>query len=122
MRRIFGPILGCEASDVSIIMLFNPFGGEVEAGSDGDLEVWEACVFNIPFRGLVIGFLVVSHSVSKSFELLTKSVFHLMVDCFVGSDGFEQSIAYGVQGDGINVFPNGVEGCGNCSRGERLAA
>jgi hypothetical protein len=89
---IFGSILGSKAGDVSVITLFDPFGGEVEAGSNRDFKVWESCVFNIPFRGLIIGFLVVSHSVSKSLDLLTKSVFHLMVNGLMGSDGFEQSI------------------------------
>jgi hypothetical protein len=121
MQGIFGPILGSKASDVSIVTSLDPFGREVEAGSNGDLEVWETHVFNIPFRGLVIGFLVISHSVSESFDLLTKSVFHLTVDRFAGSDGFEESITDAVQSDSVNVVPDGVEGHDNCSRGEWLA-
>jgi hypothetical protein len=88
-----GPILGSKTGNVAIVMSFDPFSREVKASPDGDLEVWEACVFNIPFRGLVIGFLIISHFISKSSDLLTKLVFHLTVDCFTGSDGFKQSIA-----------------------------
>jgi hypothetical protein len=122
VQGIFRSILHGEASDVTVIPSFDPLGWEVESSSNGDLEVQEACVFNIPFRGLVIGFLVVSHAVSKSSELLTKFVFHLTVDCFMGSNGFEQSVTNRVEGDGINVWPDGVEGGRNCARGEQLAA
>jgi hypothetical protein len=89
---VFGSILGSEAGNITIISLFDPFGGQIEAGSDRDFEVWESRVFNIPFRGLIIGLLVIGHSVTESFDLLTKLVFHLMVDGFVGSDHFKQSV------------------------------
>jgi hypothetical protein len=88
-----GPILGGKTGNVAVVASFDPFGREVEASSDWDFEVWEACIFNIPFRGLVIGFLIISHFISKSSDLLTKLVFHLMVDHFTGPDGFKQSIA-----------------------------
>jgi hypothetical protein len=115
------PILGGETGNVAIIMSFDPFGGEVEASPNGDFEVWEVCVFNIPFRGLVIGFLVIGHFISESSDLLTKSVFHLMVDRFMGPDGFEQSVADRTQCNCVNVVPNGIEGCDNHTRGEWLA-
>jgi hypothetical protein len=54
MWGILGPILGGKAGNVSIVTSFDPFGWEVEAGPNGDFEVWELRVFNIPFRGLVI--------------------------------------------------------------------
>jgi hypothetical protein len=76
-------------------MLFDPFGGEVESSADGNLEVQEVGVFNIPFRGLVLGFLVISHLISESSDLLTKLVFHLTVDTFVGPDCLEQSFTNG---------------------------
>jgi hypothetical protein len=49
------------------------------------------CVFSIPFRLLVIRPLVLGDFISQSLQLLTKSVFHLIVGCFVGSDGFKES-------------------------------
>jgi hypothetical protein len=101
---------------------FNPLGRQVESSSNRDFEVWESCIFNIPFRGLVIGFLVIGHSVSEAFDLLTKSIFHLTVDGFVGPNGFEQSVTDRLQGDGVNVFPDSIEGHGDCVRGEQLGA
>jgi hypothetical protein len=89
MWGIMGSVLGGETGNVTVIMSFDPFSGEVEAGSDWYFEVQELCVFNIPFRGLVIGFLIIGHFISESSDLLTKSVFHLTVDHFVGPDGFE---------------------------------
>jgi hypothetical protein len=89
MWGVFGSILGSKAGNITIVLLFDPLGRQVEACANRDFEVWELCIFNIPFRGLVIGFLVVSHFVSKAFDLLTKPVFHLMVDSFAGSDGFK---------------------------------
>jgi hypothetical protein len=118
---IFGPILGSEACDVTIIPLFDPLGGQVKACSNRNLKVWELCVFDISIWHLVIGFLIFGHLVSKAFDLLTKFVLHLPVDCFAGFDSFEQAITDRSQGDSINVFPDGVEGCGNCARGEWLA-
>jgi hypothetical protein len=93
--RVFGSILGSKAGNVSIILLLDPFGRQIESHSDGDLEVWESCVFNIPFRGLIIGFLVIGHPVSKALDLFTKLVLHLMVDSFTGSNGFEQTVIDG---------------------------
>jgi hypothetical protein len=86
---IMRPILGGKAGDVAIIVSFDPLGREVEASPNGDLEVWEVHVFNIPFGGLVVGFLIIGHFISESLDLLTKLVFHLTVDCFMGPDGFE---------------------------------
>jgi hypothetical protein len=40
----------------------------------------------------------------------------------MGSDGFEQSIADGAQSNGVNIFPNGIEGCDDHVRREWLAA
>jgi hypothetical protein len=103
-------------------MSLDPFGGQEEPCPNGDFEVQESGVFNIPLRGLIIGFLIFGDFVPKAFDLLTKSVFHLMVDGFTGSDGLEQSVIDRTQHDGINVFPDGIEHHGNCARGEWLAA
>jgi hypothetical protein len=92
MWGILRSILGGKASNISIITSFDPLGREIEASPNGNFEVWEAHVFNIPFRGLFVGFLVISHFISESSDLLTKSVFHLMVDCLAGFDGLKQSI------------------------------
>jgi hypothetical protein len=72
MWGILRSILGSKASDVSIVMSFDPLGREIEASPNGNFEVWEVCVFNIPFRG--------------------KLVSHLTMDCLIGFDGLEQSI------------------------------
>jgi hypothetical protein len=45
---------------------------------------------------LVIDSLIIGHLISKSSDLLTKLVFHCMVDHFTGSDGFEESVADGL--------------------------
>jgi hypothetical protein len=116
MRRVFGSILGGEAGDIAIIVSFDPFGGEIEAGSNRDFKVWELCVFNIPFRGLVIGFLVVGHLVSESSDLLTKSVLHRTVHHFTSLDGFKESFANGPEGNSINVIADSIEGCCDCVR------
>jgi hypothetical protein len=83
--------LGSKAGDVSVVTSFDPLSREVEASSNGNFEVWEVCVFSIPFRGLFVGFLVASDLISESSNLLTKSVFHLTVDSFTGFDGFKQA-------------------------------
>jgi hypothetical protein len=71
-------------------------------------------VFNIPFRFLLIGLLVLGDFVFKSSQLVTKSVLHFMVGHFVGLDGFKESIADTSQCDSIDIITDGVEGCGNC--------
>jgi hypothetical protein len=86
---VFGFSLGGKTCNVSIIALFDPLGGQEESCPNRDFEVQESGVFNIPFRGLVIGFLVFGNLVSETLDLLTKLVFHLMVDGFVGSNGLE---------------------------------
>jgi hypothetical protein len=95
MWGVLWSVLGSKAGDIPIVMSFDPLGWEVETCSDRNFEIWELHVFNIPFRGLVIGFLVISHLISKSSDLLTKSVFHHTVDHFTGSDGFKEPITDG---------------------------
>jgi hypothetical protein len=88
---------------------------QIESCPDGQFEVRKACIFSIALWLLVIGFLVFSNSVSKAIDLLTKMFFHFTVSHFMGSDSFKESIADVVQGNGINVIPDGIEGCGNCA-------
>jgi hypothetical protein len=95
MWGVFEAILCCVTGDVTIIMSFDPFGGEVEACSNGDFKVRESCVLDVSIRYLIVGFLVFSHSISKAPNLLAKFVFHLPVDGFTGFDGFEQAITNG---------------------------
>jgi hypothetical protein len=35
---VFGPVVGGEGGDFAVIKAFDPFCGEIEAGSNGDLE------------------------------------------------------------------------------------
>jgi hypothetical protein len=93
MWGIFWPILGGEAGNIAIVMSSDPLGGQVEAHADGNLQVWELCVLNVPLWCLVIGFLIFGHPVSEASNLFAKFVFHLPVDGLVGSDSLEQAIA-----------------------------
>jgi hypothetical protein len=49
-------------------------------------------IFNVPLRSLVISFLVVSHLVPKSSNLLAKLVFNGVMHSFMGLDGFKKSL------------------------------
>jgi hypothetical protein len=113
MRCISQAIMGQEAGDVAIIETFDPFSWEIESCPNQQLKAGEACVFSIPFGFLVICLLVFSNLVSKSSQLLTKSVFHLTVGHFAGSDSFEESVTDFPQGDSIDIITNGIEGCGD---------
>jgi hypothetical protein len=93
--------------------LFDPLGWEIESCSNWQFEVGEACVFSIPFRLLVVHLLVFGDFISKPLELLTKLVFHLMVGCFTGSDGFKESLTDVSQGDSVDIITDGIEGCGD---------
>jgi hypothetical protein len=95
--------------------LFDPFGWEVEACPNGQLEVWEVGVFSIPFRGLFIGLLVYGDLISKSMQLVAKSFFHFTVGLFTEFDCFEEPLTDPSECDGIDIISNGIEGCDNCA-------
>jgi hypothetical protein len=107
--------MGRVARYVTGVKLLDPFDWEVESCADWHFEVGEACVFSIPFRFLVISLLVLGDFVSKSSQLLTKLVFHLMVGHFMRSDSFKEAIADVSQCDSIDIITNGVKGCGDCA-------
>jgi hypothetical protein len=107
--------MGREAGDVTIIKLLDPTSWQVEPSPNGEVEVGEACVFNIPLRGLLVDLLVLGDFISKSLQLVTKLLLHFMVGVFTGFDGCEQSVTDGLQGDCINNIANGLEGGCNCA-------
>jgi hypothetical protein len=77
------------AGDVATVEAFDPFDWEVEPCPDGNFEVGELCVLDISFWLLIIGPLVFCHLVPQPSYLFTKTVFHLMMSCLMGSDSFE---------------------------------
>jgi hypothetical protein len=86
VRGVFWPIKVSEALNITIVKAFDTFGRLVEASSNGGFEIWEVGVFNIPFRGLVIGFLVVSKSVTQCTDFFFEVIFKGSVVTFAGSD------------------------------------
>jgi hypothetical protein len=122
MGSVLWAIVGQEAGDVTIIKSFDPFGWEIEPCSDWQFEVGEVHVFSIPFRLLVVCLLVFGNFISEPSQLLTKLVFHLMVGCLTGSNGFKEFFTDVLQGDSIDIIADGIEGCGDCVGQQWLAA
>jgi hypothetical protein len=69
-----------------------------------------------------MGFLIFMDLIPKSPNLVAKVVSHFMMSSFPGSDSLEQSITNIAQCDGINIIPNGIEGCGDCAGQQQWAA
>jgi hypothetical protein len=119
VKGVFWSVKVSEALDVAIVEVLNPFCWLVEASSNGELEVGEVGVFNIPFRGLVIGFLILGKSVTQCTDFSFEVIFKGLVVTFTGLDGCEQSFTDLVKSDHINVF-NGDEGGFDSVGGHRL--
>jgi hypothetical protein len=117
--EIFWSIKVGEALDVSTVKTFDPFDRLVEAGSNKELEVWEPGVFNIPFRSLVIGFVILSNSFTQDTDFFFEVVLKGSVVCFAVLDGFKEAVADLAKSDCINVF-NGSEGGFNSAGGHGL--
>jgi hypothetical protein len=95
--------------------VLDPFGRKIESCPNGQLEVGESCVFNIPIGLLLVHTLIFRDFISKSSQLVTKSVFHFMVGCFIGFDSFEETVTDSLQDDSVNIITDGVEGCCDCA-------
>jgi hypothetical protein len=102
------------ARDVAVIESFDPLDGQVESHANGYLEAGESCIHGIALLLLVIGLLVFSNFIPKAPNLSTKMVFHPSVSHFMRPDSLEESVAYVVEGNCIDVISNGIEGCGDC--------
>jgi hypothetical protein len=102
------------AGDIAIIESLDPLDEQVEPCANRHLKVGESCICGIALQLLVIGSLVFGNFIPKALNLFIQMVFHLLVSHFTRSDSFEESIAYIVEGNGIDVISNGVEGGGDC--------
>jgi hypothetical protein len=119
MREVFWSVKVSEALDVPVVETLDPFGRLVEAGPNGDFEVWELGVFNMPFRGLVIGFLILGNLSTQDTDFFFEVIFKSLVVSFMASDGFKEAFTDLAKSDCINVLSGG-EGGFNSVGGHRL--